>query len=87
MNPQITYDNKGKAVGVFLPIEDWNELKKNLPVEELQLWQKDILDKRLLLIKQNPDGVIPMEEFLAEMEKEADEEVKSNSAANGKKRH
>ena len=29
MTPQFTYDNKGNAVGVFLPIEDWNQLKKN----------------------------------------------------------
>jgi len=75
MNPQYTYDNKGKAVGVFLPIEDWNQLKKSLPDDELPQWQKDIIDKRLMLIKQNPDSLIPMEDFIAEMEKEADEEI------------
>ncbi len=30
MMPQFTYDNKGNAVGVFLPIEEWNQLKKTI---------------------------------------------------------
>lgn len=76
MTPQFTYDNKGNAVGVFLPIEDWNQLKKNLPAtDELPQWQKDILDQRMMLIQENRGSVIPLEDFIAEMEKEADEEV------------
>jgi hypothetical protein len=75
MNPQYTYDSKGKVVGVFLPIEDWNRLKNNMPAEELPQWQKDIIDRRLMMIKQNPESLIPLEDFLAEMEKEADEEI------------
>jgi hypothetical protein len=75
MNPQFTYDNNGNAVGVFLPIDDWNELKKNIPQEELPQWQKDILDERLLLIKQAPDSVIALEDFIEEMESEANEEM------------
>ncbi len=76
MTPQFTYDNKGNAVGVFLPIEDWNNLKKNLPeVDELPQWQKDILDQRRMLIQQDQDNAIPLEDFFAEMEKEANEEI------------
>jgi hypothetical protein len=75
MNPQYTYDKQGKAVGVFLPIDDWNRLKNNLPAEELPQWQKDIIDQRLMMIKQNPESLIPLEDFMAEMEKEADEEI------------
>ncbi|HEX8357361.1 MAG TPA: addiction module protein [Segetibacter sp.] len=76
MTPQFTYDNKGNAVGVFLPIEDWNQLKNNLPNdEELPQWQRDILDKRMMLIQQDPGNVVPLENFIAEMEKEANEEV------------
>lgn len=75
MNPQYTYDNKGRAVGVFLPIEDWNHLKEILSTEELPQWQKDIIDRRLMIIKQNPESLIPLEDFMAEMEKEADEEI------------
>jgi hypothetical protein len=76
MTPQFTYDNKGNAVGVFLPIEDWNNLKKNLPeVDELPQWQKDILDQRMMLIQQDQGNAIPLEDFFAEMEKEANEEI------------
>ena len=75
MNPQFTYDSKGNAVGVFLPIDEWNQLKKNMPADELPQWQKDILDNRMLLIKQNPNSIIPMEDFIEEMEKEANEEI------------
>lgn len=28
MKLQIIQDNKGKKTGVFIPIQDWNELKK-----------------------------------------------------------
>jgi len=42
---------------------------------ELPQWQKDILDQRMMLIQQNRGSVIPLEDFNAEMEKEADEEV------------
>lgn len=76
MTPQFTYDSKGNAVGVFLPIEEWNRLKMNLTgVDELPQWQKEILDQRMMLIHQNPDSVMPLEEFIAEMQKEADEEI------------
>ena len=76
MTPQFTYDSKGNAVGVFLPIEDWNQLKSNLPMaDELPQWQKDILDHRMIMIQQNSGIVMPLEDFIAEMEKEADAEV------------
>lgn len=76
MTPQFTYDNKGNVIGVFLPIEDWNQLKKNLPAaDELPQWQKDILDHRMMLIQQNSGNVMPLEDFIAEMEKEADAEI------------
>lgn len=76
MRPQFTYDNKGNAIGVFLPIEDWNKIKDRIPsTDELPQWQKDILDHRMSLIKQNPQKVQPLDDFLAEMEKEANAEI------------
>lgn len=76
INPQYTFDHKGNPVGVFLPIEDWNHLKKNLPaLDELPQCQKDILDQRMMLIQQNTGSVMPLDEFIAEMEKEADAEL------------
>ena len=76
MTPQFTYDTKGNAVGVFLAIEDWEWIQKKLQMEdELPQWQKDILDHRMALITQSPDNVMPLEDFIAEMEKEANEAV------------
>ena len=76
LNPQFTYDNEGNAVGVFLPIEDWNQLQQSLPpLEVLPQWQKEILDQRRLLLQKNPHSVMSMDDFIATMEKEADEEV------------
>ena len=74
MTPQYTYDNTGKAIGVFLPIDDWNDLKKkyNDFDNELPLWQKEILDKRMELLSQNPSEVTPLDIFTKEMEAEAD---------------
>ncbi len=31
MTPQFTYNSEGRPVGVFLPIEDWNQLRKDIP--------------------------------------------------------
>ena len=70
--PQFTYDTNGNAVGVFLPIEDWNRIQEKLPLEnEMPQWQMDILDHRLASLAANPDSVMPLEDFIAEMEKEA----------------
>lgn len=35
ITPQYTYDNTGNKIGVFLAIEDWNELKQIPGVDEL----------------------------------------------------
>jgi hypothetical protein len=59
-----------------LLIKDWNQLKKKLPeIDELPQWQKDILDQRMLHIQQNSCSVMPLEDFISEMEKEVDAEI------------
>jgi hypothetical protein len=35
INPQFTYDKEGKKVGVFLTIEDWDQLEKIPDVDKL----------------------------------------------------
>ena len=52
MNLQYIHDNHGNATGVFIPIEEWQSLKKKydgLQQEELKSldipeWHKKILD-------------------------------------------
>ena len=53
MKPQIIQDHNGNPTGVFIPIKEWEELKKQYPEIdgnpsfELSNEQKKILDERL----------------------------------------
>lgn len=58
MNIQYIHDGNGKNTGVFIPIEEWQFLKKQFPVlieqeVDFQLTdeQKKILDERLKIDK------------------------------------
>jgi hypothetical protein len=70
MNLQYITDNKGQTTGVFIPIQDWEELKNQydrLKQEESQLfdvpeWHKDIVRKRLEDYKKNTDNVLDWDE-------------------------
>ena len=65
MKTQIIQDYKGLPTDVFIPIEDWENLKKHYPNlesinDELPKWQKDILDIRLSDLD-NPDKIEPID--------------------------
>ena len=67
MKTQIIQDYKGLPTGVFIPIEDWENLKKHYPNlesinDELPKWQKDILDIRLSDLD-NSDKIEPIDEL------------------------
>ncbi|MEO6632564.1 MAG: hypothetical protein ABIN13_12600 [Mucilaginibacter sp.] len=54
ITPQYTYDNTGNKIGVFLAIEDWNELTQIPGVDELShddisipQWQIELGKKEL----------------------------------------
>ncbi len=59
MKPQVIQDHNGNPTGVFIPIKEWEEIKKQYPgIEdnqsfELSLEQKKILDERLKADKQD----------------------------------
>ena len=69
MNLQYIHDNHGNATGVFIPIEEWQLLKKKydgLQQEELKSldipeWHKKILDERLEDYRKNPDNSMDFE--------------------------
>ncbi len=73
---QYIFDDRGEAVGVFLPIKDWDELTKKY--QDLSLldgnllpdWQREIIDQRLAVIKDNPERLRPIQELFDEMEKD-----------------
>ncbi len=77
MNLQYISDNKGQTTGVFIPIQDWNQLKKKYKelekVEQSSFdipeWHKTILDKRLGKIKNNPESCIDFDAACDEIEK------------------
>lgn len=69
MNLQYIHDNHGNATGVFIPIEEWQSLKKKydgLQQEELKSldipeWHKKVLDERLEDYRKNPDNSVDFE--------------------------
>lgn len=69
MNLQYILDNHGNATGVFIPIEEWQLLKKKyegLQQEELKSldipkWHKKILEERLEDYRKNPDNSMDFE--------------------------
>jgi hypothetical protein len=74
MSLQIIKGGNGKPKGVFIPINDWENIKKNYPNIEkvnndIPQWQKDILDLRLEDLN-NPDKFEPIEELFKVLDAE-----------------
>lgn len=77
MNLQYISDSKGKTAGVFIPIKDWEALKKKhdgLDEEEYrEPTKQEILDgikqavKEVNLIKQGKLKATPLKDFLDEL--------------------
>ena len=70
MNLQYISVDKGKITGVFIPIQDWKDLKKKyreIEQEEKQAvevpeWQKQLIDQRLKDYHDNPNDVMDRED-------------------------
>ncbi len=70
MNLQFISDSKGNTTGVFIPIQDWDNLKEKfveLEQEEhkmidIPVWQKEIVRQRLKEYRENPDDVLVWDE-------------------------
>jgi hypothetical protein len=72
MKLQVLNDNFGNQTGVFVPIEDWNLIKKIYPdietlEQELPQWEKDLIDNRLKAISENPERLKPIETLFEEL--------------------
>jgi hypothetical protein len=75
MNLQYISDSNGQTTGVFIPINEWNELKnkyKNIEQEEVNVpeWHKKLVVKRLEDYKQNPDAAMDFDAAMDDIEKE-----------------
>ncbi len=62
MKLQILQDDTGKDTGVYVPIADWELIKRDYPdielvEDEIPQWEKDIIDDRLETIEEFPNKV------------------------------
>lgn len=75
MNLQYISDSKGQTTGVFIPINEWNNLKskyKGIEQEEIDIpeWHKELVRQRLDDYRKNPASALDFESTLDEIEKE-----------------
>ncbi len=75
MNLQYISDSKGQTTGVFIPINEWNDLKnkyKDIEKEDISIpeWHKDLVKKRLDDFKINPDSAMDFDTAIDEIENE-----------------
>ncbi|MBW8332968.1 MAG: addiction module protein [Prolixibacteraceae bacterium] len=73
MNLQFISDSKGQTTGVFIPINEWNELKnkyKGLDQDEMEIpsWHMDILMVRIADYEKNPEQALDFEKTMDEIE-------------------
>ena len=78
MTLQFIHDNRGNTTGVFIPIEEWQDLKTkytDLQAEEAQSnieltsWQKEIIDHRLDDYYKSPTDVVDFDTTIATIRK------------------
>jgi hypothetical protein len=69
VNPQYTYDNTGNPVGVFLSINDWNQIAEELHID-IPEWQKKLIDLRLQEYHDNAAQMEDADAIFAELDRE-----------------
>ncbi len=75
MNLQFISDSKGKITGVFIPINEWNDLKnkyKEIEQEKIGVpeWHKALVLKRLEEYKKDPSSAVDFDKAMDDIEKE-----------------
>ena len=75
MNLQYISDSKGRTTGVFIPINEWNELKnkyKDIEKEEINVpeWHIELVLKRLDDYKKKPDSALDFDSAMDDIERE-----------------
>ena len=77
MSLQYISDASGNRTAVVIPIEEWDGIRNKYPgVEilegELPQWQKNIIDRNLLEIDDNPECLRAIDELFAELDKDVE---------------
>ncbi len=73
MNLQYISDSKGQTTGVFIPINEWNDLKnKYKDIEQIDIpnWQMEEVRKRLDNYKNNPEQALDFDTAMDDIEKD-----------------
>lgn len=75
MNLQYISDGEGETTGVFIPIKEWNKLRKKYKgieqeVDDIPQWHKDLVRERLSKYEKNPGSVLDFDSSMDEIEKE-----------------
>jgi len=73
MNLQFISDSTGQTTGVFIPINEWNQLKdkyKGIEQEVIDVpeWHKEIVRSRLDEYKQDPKIALDFDAAMDEIE-------------------
>ena len=69
IEPQYTFDKLGNPLGVFIPIDDWNNIAEELHLE-LPQWRKDLIDQRLKEYHDDPANTLDWDELNKQFVKE-----------------
>ena len=75
MNLQYITDSLGKTTGVFIPIEEWTDLKtklKGIDWEEIEMpeWQISAVRERLESYRANPNQALDFDSAMDQIEKD-----------------
>jgi hypothetical protein len=73
MNLQYISDSDGQTTGVFIPIKEWNNLKKKYKgIEEAEgiipQWHKDLVKERLENYNNNPGSALDFDKSMDDIE-------------------
>lgn len=74
MNLQYISDGEGETTGVFIPIKEWNKIRKKYKgidqeVDDIPGWHKDLVRERLAAYEKNPGSALDFDDTFGEIEK------------------
>jgi len=75
MNLQYISDSSGKTTGVFIPINEWNELKnkfQGIDQQEIAIpdWHIEQVRSRIKTLNDNPEQLLDFDNTIDNIEKE-----------------
>ena len=76
MSLQFISDSKGETTGVFIPINEWNELKtkfkgiEGMDITTVPNWHIDLVRDRMSEYHKHPEQVLDFDSAMDEIEKE-----------------